>query len=165
MANNFLVSRILLLFHSPKGSWNKSAKYEKFGKYWPYCTRNRAITNAYWWYFEILLWSFIYFRSVCVDHLHRGSLFKGQFKKTLWKRYISSCVLVLLFTFYYFCTSLFSRNSLVEKTFGLKLPGNMLKPPLKLLNLPQFRPDHKKIVNPRLTHPFPMHPFSTPWKH
>ena len=26
---------------------NKSAKYEKLGKYWPYCTRNRAITNTY----------------------------------------------------------------------------------------------------------------------
>ena len=24
-----------------------SAKYEKLGKYWSYCTRNRAITNAY----------------------------------------------------------------------------------------------------------------------
>ena len=47
MANIFLVSHILLLFHSPKGSWNKSAKYEKLGKYWPYCTPNRAITNAY----------------------------------------------------------------------------------------------------------------------
>ena len=47
MANIFLVSHILLLFHSPKGSWNKSAKYEKLGKYWPYCTQNRAITNAY----------------------------------------------------------------------------------------------------------------------
>ena len=37
----------LLLFYSPKGSWNKSAKYEKLGNYWPYCTQNRAITNAY----------------------------------------------------------------------------------------------------------------------
>ena len=47
MANIFLASHILLLFHSPKGSWSKSAKYEKLGKYWSYCTRNRAITNAY----------------------------------------------------------------------------------------------------------------------
>ena len=47
MANVFVVSHISLLFHLPKGSWNKSAKYEKLGKYWPYCTRNRAITNAY----------------------------------------------------------------------------------------------------------------------
>ena len=47
MANIFLVSHIFLLFHSPKGSWSKSSKYEKLGKYWPYCTRNRAITNAY----------------------------------------------------------------------------------------------------------------------
>ena len=45
IVNIFLVSHILLLFHI--GSWNKSAKYEKHGKYWPYCTRNRAITNAY----------------------------------------------------------------------------------------------------------------------
>ena len=29
MANIYLVSYILLLFHSPKGLWNKSAKYEK----------------------------------------------------------------------------------------------------------------------------------------
>ena len=47
MANTFLVSHILLLFHLPKGPWNKSAKYEKLGKYWSYCTRNRAVTNAY----------------------------------------------------------------------------------------------------------------------
>ena len=46
MANIFLVSHILLLFHSPKGSWYKLAKYEKLGKYWSYCTQNRAITNA-----------------------------------------------------------------------------------------------------------------------
>ena len=26
---------------------NKIAKYEKLGKYWLYCTLNRAITNAY----------------------------------------------------------------------------------------------------------------------
>ena len=46
MANIFLVSYTLLLFHSPKGSW-KITKYEKLGKYWSYCTRNHAITNAY----------------------------------------------------------------------------------------------------------------------
>ena len=53
MANIFLVPHILLLFYSPKGSWNKSGKYEKLGKYWSYCTRNRAITNAYEEYFPI----------------------------------------------------------------------------------------------------------------
>ena len=47
MANIVLVSNILLLFHLPKGLWNKSAKYKKLRKYWSYCTRNRAITNAY----------------------------------------------------------------------------------------------------------------------
>ena len=31
----------MLLFHSP------STKYEKLAKYWSYCIRNRAITNAY----------------------------------------------------------------------------------------------------------------------
>ena len=46
MANIFLVSHILLSFQEPKGSWNKSAKYEKLGKYWSYCTRNRAITDT-----------------------------------------------------------------------------------------------------------------------
>ena len=53
MANIFLISHVLLLFHSPNCSWNKSAKYEKLGKYWSYCTRNRAITNAYEEYFPI----------------------------------------------------------------------------------------------------------------
>ena len=38
MANIFQVSHILP---------DKLAKYEKLGKYWSYCTRNRAITNAY----------------------------------------------------------------------------------------------------------------------
>ena len=33
--------------HSSKGLWNKLAKYEKLGKYWSYCSQNRAITNAY----------------------------------------------------------------------------------------------------------------------
>ena len=47
MANIVLVSNILLLFHLPKGLWIKSAKYKKLRKYWSYCTRNRAITNAY----------------------------------------------------------------------------------------------------------------------
>lgn len=42
-------SHILMLFHWPKGWWNKSLKYEKLGKYWSYCTRNRARTNAYSW--------------------------------------------------------------------------------------------------------------------
>ena len=47
MVNIFLISHILLLFHSPKGLGNKWAKYEKPGKHWPYCTRNRAITSVY----------------------------------------------------------------------------------------------------------------------
>ena len=47
MANIFLISHIFLLFHLPKGSSNKSAKYEKLEKYWSYCTQNRAVTNAY----------------------------------------------------------------------------------------------------------------------
>ena len=34
----FLVFHILLLFPSPKGSRNMSAKYEKLGKPWSYCT-------------------------------------------------------------------------------------------------------------------------------
>ena len=46
MANTFLISHILLLFHSPKGSGNKSEKYEKRGKYWSSCIRKRAITSA-----------------------------------------------------------------------------------------------------------------------
>ena len=47
MGNIFLVSHILLLFYSPEGSQNKLANYEKLGKYWSYCARNRALTNAY----------------------------------------------------------------------------------------------------------------------
>ena len=47
MANTFLFSHILMLFHSPKGLLNKSAIYEKLGKYWSYCTRNCAKRNAY----------------------------------------------------------------------------------------------------------------------
>ena len=27
--------------------YENTAKYEKLRKYWPYCTRNSAITNAY----------------------------------------------------------------------------------------------------------------------
>ena len=59
MANIFLVSHILLLFHSPKGSWNKSAKYEKLGKYWSYCIRNRVITNTYCYVLVFLTHLFI----------------------------------------------------------------------------------------------------------
>ena len=45
--NIFLVSHILQLFQ------NKLAEYEKLGKYWQYCARNRAIiTNAYFTYLK-----------------------------------------------------------------------------------------------------------------
>ena len=48
MVNIFLVSHILLLFQqNMRNSENRSAKHEKLGKYWSYCTRNHAITNAY----------------------------------------------------------------------------------------------------------------------
>ena len=47
LVNIFFVSHILFLFHWPKGCWNKLAKYEKLRKYWPYCTRNHAITYSY----------------------------------------------------------------------------------------------------------------------
>ena len=43
LTNIFLVSHILLLFHSPKGSWNKLTKYEKLGRFWSYCTQRCAI--------------------------------------------------------------------------------------------------------------------------
>ena len=33
-------SYFCILFHSPKGSWNKSQEYEKLEKYLPYCTRH-----------------------------------------------------------------------------------------------------------------------------
>ena len=70
MANVFLVSHILLLFHSPRGSWIKSAKYEKFGKYWPYCAQNRAITNAYIYTYDVS--SLFYFWFML--HLHVPSI-------------------------------------------------------------------------------------------
>ena len=95
--------------------------------------------------------------------IYTGEVFLRASLKKLLEKYTFLHVFWCFYSlFYYFYTSLFSRNSLVGKPFVLKLPGNMLKPPLKLLNLPQFRPDHKKIVNPRLTHSFPMQPFSTP---
>ena len=75
IANIFLVSHILLLFHSPKGSWNKSAKYEKLGKYWPYCTRNRAITNAY-------------LKNSLITH-QRLLIAKNSFV-TSWRRFLSN---------------------------------------------------------------------------
>lgn len=46
MTNIFAVSLILLLFRLPKGSQNKSIKHEKLGKYWPFCIRSHAMTNA-----------------------------------------------------------------------------------------------------------------------
>ena len=33
---------ILLLFHSPKGSWKKSTTYKKLRENWSYCTPNFA---------------------------------------------------------------------------------------------------------------------------
>ena len=44
LADIFPVSHILLLLHSPNG---KLAKYEKLGKYFPYCTRHRVIAATY----------------------------------------------------------------------------------------------------------------------
>ena len=46
-ANIILVSHILMLLHLRKSWYSKWAKYEKLEKYWSYCTRNRAIINAY----------------------------------------------------------------------------------------------------------------------
>ena len=43
--SSFLI--FLLLFHSPKGSWNKKQKYKKLGKYLPYCTLHCMITSTY----------------------------------------------------------------------------------------------------------------------
>ena len=57
MANIFLVPHILLLFYL-----NKSAKYEKLEKYWPYCTWNRAITDAY-----IYIYIYIYVYTECAQ--------------------------------------------------------------------------------------------------
>ena len=42
--SSFLI--FLLLFHSPKGSWNKEQKYKKLGKYLPYCTLHCMITST-----------------------------------------------------------------------------------------------------------------------
>ena len=47
IVNIFHVSHISFFFQSTKGSWNKSEKYEKQGKYWSYCTRRRTIANTY----------------------------------------------------------------------------------------------------------------------
>ena len=37
-------------------TFNKSAKYEKLGKHWPYCTRNLAKTNSYIPFLYIFTW-------------------------------------------------------------------------------------------------------------
>ena len=50
MTNILLFSHILLLFHSPKRSWQswkKFAKYEKLVKYLSYSTLYRAITTTF----------------------------------------------------------------------------------------------------------------------
>ena len=53
MANIFRISHILFLFNLPQDYWNKSANYEKLGKYWPYCTRNCAMTR---WLMPVLFY-------------------------------------------------------------------------------------------------------------
>ena len=87
MANVFPVFHILLLFHSPKGSWNKSAKYEKLGKYWSYCTRNRAITNACVWIMTDWLKWFRYKWITMVDH----QMFQ------IWKHFLFDSYVYLLY--------------------------------------------------------------------
>ena len=42
--------RMFFSIRKDKGNFkgkDKTARYEKLGKYWPYCARERAITNAY----------------------------------------------------------------------------------------------------------------------
>ena len=46
LINIFLVSHIFLLFNLPKGSWNKSTKFGKIGKYCQYHTQKCEITNV-----------------------------------------------------------------------------------------------------------------------
>ena len=53
LANIFIVSDILLLFHSSEGSWNKSQKFKKLGKCLPYCSQRRAITSTLF-FFQII---------------------------------------------------------------------------------------------------------------
>ena len=80
MANIFPVSRILLLFHSPKGSWNNSAKQEKPEKYWSYYTRNRSITNAY---FNYLVSSF--YIGMFINNVKLMSLFLVNLRQ-IWSK-------------------------------------------------------------------------------
>ena len=58
-----------IVFLPPKGSWNKSTKYEKFGKYWPSCTPNRAITNTYFFPCDVLF--FIVFTNIIIVHIFK----------------------------------------------------------------------------------------------
>ena len=81
MANIFLVFHMLLLFYSPKGSWNNSAKYEKLRKYLSYCTRNRVITNAYFSIIDLINWIV---QQKCEDLCHESPWELELKKITLW---------------------------------------------------------------------------------
>ena len=68
MVNISLICYILLLFHSPKSPWKRLAKFEEFGRYWLYCTRNRAITNAYIMkYIHTYIYIYIYTHYQCIN--------------------------------------------------------------------------------------------------
>ena len=88
MVNISLICYILLLFHSPKSPWKRLAKFEEFGRYWSYCTRNRAITNAYImkyihtyiYIYIIYIYTYIYTLSMyqCMDLLNKHLLWQHR---------------------------------------------------------------------------------------
>ena len=123
MANIFFVSHNLLLFHLPKGSWNKSAKYEKLGKYWPYCTRNRAITNPN---FKALILAFYCY--YCRDNIKYGLFSRNLFQRKQqhggWENFIGAInfyekqwLLVLIWNKKHLSKQSVSKTYILEKKF------------------------------------------------
>ena len=77
------------------------AKYEKLGKYWLYCTRNRAITNAY--FFELLFLphnSYIYILNFELVSKRDFISITGNSCKKIWLAWTSHVILFVLVTMY-----------------------------------------------------------------
>lgn len=129
--NVFLVSGCdkpkFIIKKLPWSAWSLGLFIQISGNYlvlWPYC-----------WYFNIFFFrSVICFQSICLGHLKRESFFNGQFENSLKNIHLLRCFgafhhFLLFVYFVIFC------QLTIRKTSMLKLPGNMLKSSLKLLNL------------------------------
>ena len=76
MANIFLVFLIFLLFHLPKCSWNKSAKYANLGKYSSLCTQNRTLTLLMLYLICLKIILFFHFNKVSVTSFFFTNFFR-----------------------------------------------------------------------------------------